>query len=388
MPLTEVLAPIIQEIQEFETQGFDLQFLPGGPDCSRRVRGAIAYILSDHPQASDSSGHLGNNATMNCRICLTDKEDRTNFTTDILDHDVTRTNSQAATMRLQMKDALEIKNNSSRRKEQQKMYGLYVDPPILSQVVDVHQMIPPCVGHAMDLGILKVLIVAMIDRIEERNLDIFYTRLKCVPWPSGWSAVSPSSITANGKLSQPMSTVKKLAFASMNLFEGLVPVGLIDLTMRFLHLRGQMMRDGHTCESVKATQQMGQELFTGAVDLARSYGVQLDRPNFHLILECLIRFLPRFMDLRCTLTNRFESHHSINKKLLQSVKYSVGAAPESFALKVRAIEDAMLFLLDGGRYGDNLDLSVGPGVTEIMNPTKSNDFIHSTAALSKISTGS
>ncbi len=87
----------------------------------------------------------------------------------------------------------------------------------------------------------------------------------------------------------------------------------------------------------------------------RESGLNLDVPNLHLLVESALRALPMIGDLRSALTNRYEAMHQINKQRISTVSFTTGSNPENFAIREAINDEAIQFVLDGGRWGPGLE---------------------------------
>ncbi len=101
--LHEALAPVRRDLEALE-QGIDVQVHPDHNNEVKTVRvfGAVSMLLADHVQACANSCHLGNNAKRNCRSCLMNKDQRFDFGTRFLDHDMIRSLAQRLVILSQM----------------------------------------------------------------------------------------------------------------------------------------------------------------------------------------------------------------------------------------------------------------------------------------------
>jgi hypothetical protein len=115
-------------------------------------------------------------------------------------------------------------------------------------------------------------------------------------------------------------------------------------------------------------QDVCREWVTQAVAIHQKYnadGLNLDLPNFHLLIEIALRCLPVLRDMRIAMTNRFESIHRIHKESISQVSYCVGSAPENYAIRQYVANEAHSFVRRGGRWGPNLSHVGGPGALQV-----------------------
>jgi hypothetical protein len=96
-------------------------------------------------------------------------------------------------------------------------------------------------------------------------------------------------------------------------------------------------------------------------------GLNLDVPNLHLLTEISLRSLPALRNMRCCLTNRYESAHQVNKHRIRSVAYALGSKPENFAIHEAVVDDALDFVARGGRWGPNLEHGASKELIERVN---------------------
>ncbi len=368
--LADALVPLVEELQKLEDEGVEVEMYPTGERV--RVHASIAYILSDHVQACSTIGHIGNNAIMNCRCCLVEKDDRCLFSKALLDHDMTRNEGVSAAQRRQMQWSLAGSKSKSQSKTINTEYGLYPESSPLSRILNVHGQIMPCVGHAIDLGLGERLVRSIIRNLTEDQVVVFKARLANIAWPRGWSAVTYAMLTKSGKLAQPMSTCRKMLMLAGYLLEGLVNPELIDLCMGLVKLRGMIMKRGHTDESVAATVTFGEKWIEDCLEVCthEPYKLKMDLPNMHLLIEILVRFLPMTKDMRCTMTNRFEAWHAFNKQRMSRMKSNFGSEPETFALRQGVINHGLKFGLEGGGWGPLLAYRAGAGFKELIALSK------------------
>ena len=141
--------------------------------------------------------------------------------------------------------------------------------------------------------------------------------------PRQWTRVKINLLSVRGKWQRPMHFVRKVGLMSTLLFDGLVDQQLLKPVNGLLSLRAMIMNPSYSKDTVKRTQQAGQLW----IQLAKRYSAQnssikLDVPNFHIVIELLLRVLPAVRDMRLGLTTRFEAEHSQNKQLVVRVKMS------------------------------------------------------------------
>jgi hypothetical protein len=365
--LREALAPLVAELKALETSGLEVRMYPSGK--RETIHGAVAYIMSDHDQACKTIKHAGNNALKNCRVCLVDKKDRSTYTIKILDDHMRRTEDQSSSLRKYAESIYGANPTTAQASEFVRATGIYLQPSVFHSVLDVHQLTIPCVGHCFELGLGERLTRAMVLEVKESRFHILLKRLAAVEWPSEWAAVSISMITGKGKLSQPMSSSRKIAMATPSIFEGLVHPELINISMRLQKLRGMAVKYGHTQTTVLETQEYGRKWIEDALQLAQTgkYKLKLDLPNMHLLIEILVRFLPMTMDMRSPMTNRMEAHHSTPKGLMKRTLNSTGGAPERFALRQSNIIVSFRSAMEGAGFGPE---RIGSGFAELLTSEK------------------
>ena len=83
--------------------------------------------------------------------------------------------------------------------------------------------------------------------------------------------------------------------------------------------------------------------------------LKLDSPNFHLLIEVVIRQLPILRDMSQSMTNRYEAMHKFNKKKIGSVHSTVGSTAVNFVIKESIQSEALSFVFNSGRWGINLE---------------------------------
>ena len=337
VPLKQALKPLFHELRVLARDGFEVQYREGEEVRTVRVKGAISGLPSDHFQACMNSNHLGSNAQRNCRMCMVTKNERTEYDTKILNWEYTRNNEHTTALLTQMIQQLGVNPSEEKKKEVRKFYGLYEAPSIFSELSDPFTLSIPCVGHCIELGILMRLLDAMLTQVRNSTQlsSIFDGRLFSFSYPRQWTAVKINLLTVRSKRQRPMHFIRKFALMSPLLFDGLVDPQLLKLVRSLLRLRSMIMNPSHSVGSIQTTQQTGRLW----VALANAYTtlhskVKLDVPNFHLLIEIMIRSLPVVRDMRIGMTTRFEAEHLLNKQLVKRVTLNRGAVPENFALQM------------------------------------------------------
>ncbi len=248
--LYEALAPLRRDLHILE-RGLDVMLFDGQRSRSVRVWGAVSVLVADHVQACHNCNHLGNTANKNCRFCFIDKEERMMFDTSILSFQMTRTLPQMDAVREQMSLEIGANTSASALRQVKTKYGVSLDPLPFGSIVDPFQLSFPCVGHALDLGLMCTLLTFLLNKLNTANHITFVGRMKALNYPRGWTKLSPYTKKLTGKLSEPMKIIRKLSMFSYMLFTGLVPNDILNLTMGLLRLRGWIMQRGHDADSIQ-----------------------------------------------------------------------------------------------------------------------------------------
>ena len=89
-------------------------------------------------------------------------------------------------------------------------------------------------------------------------------------------------------------------------------------------------------------------------------------PNFHLLIEVLLRGLPQLMDMHMVSTMRYEKHHRLNKEYMQMIRYNVDSFPEAYAIKRFVTVTSLNFIFQGGRWGQRHELKAGDGIIAML----------------------
>ena len=154
-------------------------------------------------------------------------------------------------IRAQLQDELGVNPPDSLVSKACTKYGISNIPPPFHGIADSHQQSFVCIGHAIDVGLLRRLINFMMTKVRPIHHEVLTIRLKYLELPRGWIPFGSHFLNFKGKFSQPMIAVRKLAYFTNCIFGGLVPNDLIALTMNLLFLRNDIMKKGHSLQSVK-----------------------------------------------------------------------------------------------------------------------------------------
>ena len=249
--LREALQPLRRDLNLLEA-GVKMEMFQGDGKEAKvvTVHGAISMLIGDHVQACANCCHLGNNANKNCRMCMTDKADRMHCSPTILEHSMTRCISQSRAIINQMNFQIGRGASASRIKQVYGFYGIYPSPLPFDDLVDPYRQSFPCVGHCLDLGLLGKLITFMLTNLSSAHTNIFQCRVKCIEYPRGWTRLPPFVSKLKGKLTEPMKVMRKLGMHAYQLFCGIAPTDVLDLTLDLVHLRNMILAEGHDQDTI------------------------------------------------------------------------------------------------------------------------------------------
>ncbi len=390
VPLFEALAPLRRDLGILES-GIIVDLHPKGSGEAKQVRvtGAVSMLISDHVQACANSCHMGNQAKKNCRMCMADRSQRFETSRQILDFTQSRCLGQAAAVVEQINLTLGAEPSAAKVKSTRSLYGVTTGPLPLGNYVDPFRQSIPCIGHCLDLGLMSRILAFTMKRLTLANLGEFNTRLKSMDTPRGWVKLTPYTAKLKGRLGEPMKTSRKLALCAFYLLEGLVESDLLALVTSLLDVRASLMQRGHTDGTIalvniiyvfvccfcffnfssfwQQTQEKVRQWVGMARDIHQKYngdGLTLDVPNIHLLVEAAMRSLPLIGDLRSAMTNRYEAMHQANIHRIGDVSYTTGSNPENFAIQQSVFDDALRFVMNGGRWGPGLEFVAAKGLRE------------------------
>jgi hypothetical protein len=248
--LKDALAPVCKDLIKLQ-KGVTLKEFKDNRCIDIEVKGGISCIIADHPQACDLSRHLGVNANQNCRLCWSDKFDRSNFSTSILHHENTRRRTQTDVIVAQTKELLETKYSINRQRELQKMSGIRATQcPLQGVDVDPHIQCFPDIDHLLDLGLTKVLFDYINSTLSVKQLDDIKLRYESLSLPAGWSRIN-LNLKSGSKKMKPMTFMRKLAILGCFLYKDLIDKKLQKLLVDLLKLRGQILAPFQTNASIQ-----------------------------------------------------------------------------------------------------------------------------------------
>lgn len=95
--------------------------------------------------------------------------------------------------------------------------------------------------------------------------------------------------------------------------------------------------------------------------------MKIDIPSIHFLVELLLRSLPAFKSIWFLRGSRFESHHQLNKQLIQRASHNVGSIPEVYCMKQAALVESLRFMLTGGRWGSKLEHKADDRILSLRN---------------------
>ena len=164
--LYDALQPLRRDLRMLEN-GLNVQCWDGTKAKQIRVAGAISCLIGDHPQACDTSRHLGNMAKKNCRFCHVDILERMIWDEELLDHTMTRRRLQSDSIVQQLKEEHKLPTlSATAKKALSTKYGIRNEPcPYQGLHVDTHLQAFPDVDHLIDLGLLKSLLNFMVSEL-------------------------------------------------------------------------------------------------------------------------------------------------------------------------------------------------------------------------------
>ena len=216
--LADAMKPLKDELKELEQMGFEVPMYPDGKTI--RVYGATSFLISDHPQACFNCSHLGNNEKKNCRMCTIDISKRSKCDIKLLDFEHTRREAQSDVIRTQLQDELGVNPPDSLVSKACTKYGISNVLPPFHGIADSHQQSFVCIGHAIDVGLLRRLVNFMMTKVRPIHHEVLTIRLKHLELPRGWIPFGSHFLNFKGKFSQPIIAVRKLTYFTNCLFGG------------------------------------------------------------------------------------------------------------------------------------------------------------------------
>ena len=103
--------------------------------------------------------------------------------------------------------------------------------------------------------------------------------------------------------------------------------------------------------------------------------LNFDLPNTHLLIEFLIRSLPILKNANFSRTGAFESHHRLMKETMRNYQTQGAIMFEKCTLSQLCLQDALRFVFEGGRWGNNLEFRAGDGLLKLQNYIKGKEHL-------------
>jgi hypothetical protein len=104
-----------------------------------------------------------------------------------------------------------------------------------------------------------------------------------------------------------------------------------------------------------------------ARDLNKKYPqYKINKPNTHLFIEFLIRYLPSIRNAKFIICERYEAAHYPNKIEIKQVRKSNDMNPELHALNHFYILEMFRYICNRGSWGDNLEFSAGDKILDFV----------------------
>lgn len=343
------------------------------------VKGAVSQLPSDHAQALKTTRALGNNANVTGRCCWVPKCERLKPAllrpdgVSCLDHSYTRRDAQTDVCVEQMRATLGPGPNSALTKRIQARYGVRVaDRPFLPGVeVDTHMQSFWDSSHLLWHNITPRLLskfYAMASKTGKGARScglIFRSRMNLFQWRGGLGGHGSTPWKPGLGRSMSLSQWKTFLLAAVFASEGLGPQPWQTLLLDFWKLSCLVLKStGLSCAELSITQDLCQACIRGFLRLGgrkkNSEERFFDLPCLHGLWELCFRTLPALRNGNFAKVDSFETHHRVAK--IQGA----GARHEEFSLHNMVLQDGLVRVLHGMRWGDSQQFGLGPGWTPTL----------------------
>ena len=96
-------------------------------------------------------------------------------------------------------------------------------------------------------------------------------------------------------------------------------------------------------------------------------GLSFNLPNTHLLIELLVRAMPILKNAHFSRTGTFESHHRQMKEAMKHFQSQGAINFEKTSLQQVCLLDTLLFIYEGGRWGEELQHCAGSSLLELKD---------------------
>jgi hypothetical protein len=343
------------------------------------VKGAVSQLPSDHAQALKTTRALGNNANVTGRCCWVPKSERVKAArlrpdgVSCLDHSYTRREAQTDVCVEQMRATLGPSPNSALIKRIQARYGVRVaDRAFLPAVeVDTHMQSFWDSSHLFWHNITPRLLskfYAMASKTGKGARScgiIFRSRMNLFQWRRGLGGHGSTPWKPGLGRSVSLSQWKTFLLIAIFASEGVGSQPWQTLILNFWKLSCLALKStGLSCAELSIAQNLCLTCIRGFLDLGgrkkNSEATFFDLPCLHGLWELCFRTLPALRNGNFAKVDSFETHHRVAK--IQGA----GARHEEFSLFNMVLQDGLVRMLHGMRWGDLQQFGLGPGWTPAL----------------------
>ena len=160
--------------------------------------------------------------------------------------------SQAVMIKAQIEDEIGPNPSQYQIGQIQQKYGISRAPFPFDHLVDPFRQAFPCVSHCIDLGLMLRLFTFMLKSLDREKKIAFQVRAASVEVPRHWTRLPTFATKMKGRLSEPMTVVRKLSMFVHTLFSGLVNNRLLELALQLRSVRTLILHPHHTNETIES----------------------------------------------------------------------------------------------------------------------------------------
>jgi hypothetical protein len=317
------------------------------------VFGALGKQLGDAVEQNEHTCHLGNNANRACRACWIMTGQRADFNIDPWDYKLLRRRDQKPLIDAAI--LAEVESKAERQSVERKLhraveavaagdhaavervrealgkdpslnsafatarrkYGLYEVPPPTGTDIDFDPYVvqlPRDVDHFMDLGLGRITLQSTWDAMSALQRDTASKAATHFPWARNWSRITFDLWKTVGSR-YSMLFLRKMVLVAMQCWEGLCPDEHYLALVSFFRLRNAIFSTrSHTAETINTVKARMQAYFENC---RAAFGDDfVGKPNFHNLIEFVLKDLPVWKNPALTRTGDLERFHQGQHVLL------------------------------------------------------------------------
>lgn len=328
------------------------------------LHGALATSVADSVQQNEHCRHLGNKANSACRSCLILKADRVNMDLDLWDFKMLRRRDQTNVIADQISTELDAKfaqkvaskhqqvvraasrldydmavdaqtaeakllsqtDHENRLKKIRRDYGTREDKDIWESLTfDPHFQCLRCADHLFDFGLERQLLGLASKTMTAEARAEWSQRCRFFPWTSSCCRIT-CDLTETVTARYSMLLIRKMVLVSICTLDGLISDAQYRAICDLFVLRNQIFSSvSHTEASLSRIRQQLQTLIR---HVSTAFGqATLDRPNWHTLIEFVVKDLSIMKSVFFGRTQIFERFHQSTQSLfdhdLTFIRYSM-----------------------------------------------------------------